>query len=243
MTLASNFSKAKNTYRKNAIAQAKMAKKLIGEIISSTGKTDFNNIFETGCGTGLLTDEIIKNLKYKKLFLNDVTENFTSITPARYFEGDITDINIEDITVDLAASNAVFQWIDDKEKLFLKIFNVLKNNGTFAFTTFGCDNFKQIKDLTGFSLKYENPDALIKKLKNTGFKILYFEEELETLYFDNVKKILEHIKYTGVGAGTRYFWSKGKYEIFKEEYLKNFSDKNGVELTYHPMYFICRKIR
>ena len=32
------------------------------------------------------------------------------------------------------------------------------------------------------------------------------------------------------------FWS---YEIFKEEYLRNFSDENGVELTYHPVYYIC----
>ncbi len=230
-----NFIKAKDTYRKNAIIQGKMAKKLAYETVKFG--EEFQNVLEIGAGTGFLTDEILSCIKFKKLFLNDLTENFTNVKPFKYYKGDILDIKIDE-KFDLIMSNAVFQWIDDKEKLFSKLNGLMAPCGILAFTTFGEENFSQIKDITGFGLRYENFDFVIEK---TGFEILYFEEELETLYFESVQKILEHIKLTGVGTSANCLWTKKKYEEFREEYLKHFSDSNGVELTYHPKYYILRK--
>ena len=252
-----DFIKAKDTYRENAVIQSKMAKKLIQELklkcgfdrfdnsggySNSGGSCDFKtpavkNVSEIGSGTGLLTDEIVKNINFDKLFLNDLTENFTGCIPFKYYKGDILSIKIEE-NFNLITSNAVFQWIDDKEKLFNKLFNLLNRDGILAFTTFGKENFNQIKDTIGFSLNYTDLTPIIEK---AGFKILYFEEELETLYFKDVRNILEHIKLTGVGTNANCLWTKNKYEIFKQKYLEKFSDNNGVELTYHPLYFICRK--
>jgi len=231
-----NFTKVKDTYRENAVVQGKMAKKLVYELCAKCGAS-FYNVFEIGAGTGLLTDNIFKNIEFNRLFLNDLTENFTGYTPFKYYKGDILEVEIKE-KFDLMLSNAVFQWVDDKQKLFNKLFNLLNEGGTLAFTTFGKENFNQIKDTIGFSLDYADLTPFIKK---AGFKVLYFEEELETLYFKDVRNILEHIKLTGVGANAGCLWTKNKYEIFKERYLKNFSDNNGVELTYHPLYFICKK--
>lgn len=233
-----DFIGAKNTYKDNAIVQKKMAKKLVLETVSKAGN-NFNDIFEIGSGTGLLTDEIIANFNFKRLFLNDLNENFTGRTCEKYFKGDISKIKFEDnFKADLIISNAVFQWIDDKEGLFSKLFSLIRQNGVLAFTYFGCKNFCQIKDISGFGLNYEDIRPVIKK---TGFSVLYFEEELETLYFKDVQKILEHIKLTGVGTNSNHLWTKSKYEAFKERYLESFSDKNGVELTYHPQYFVLGK--
>ncbi len=231
-----NFVKAKDTYRKNAVIQKKMAKKLFLETVNNFGNK-FNSVFEIGCGTGFLTDEICSGLEYDKLFLNDITENFTGAVPFRFYKGDILNIEIDE-KFDLIISNAVFQWIEDKNLLFSKLYELLKDDGILAFTTFGKENFSQIKDISGFGLKYENLESLIEK---TGFKTLYFEEELETLYFTSVQKILEHIKLTGVQTSVNCLWTRSKFEAFKEEYLKHFSDNNGVELTYHPQYFILAK--
>ncbi len=233
-----DFIRAKNTYRENAIVQKSMAKKLILETISKAG-CNFCNIFEIGSGTGLLTDEIVANFNFKRLFLNDLTDNFTNHKCKQYFKGDISKLNFgDDFCVDLIVSNAVFQWINNKETLFSRLFSILANDGILAFTYFGCKNFCQIKNISGFGLDYEDIMPIIKK---TGFNILYFEEELETLYFKDVQKILEHIKLTGVGTNSNHLWTKSKYEAFKEKYLEKFSDKNGVELTYHPQYFILGK--
>ena len=155
-----DFIKAKDTYRENAVIQSKMAKKLIQELklkcgfdrfdnsggySNSGGSCDFKtpavkNVFEIGSGTGLLTDEIVKNINFDKLFLNDLTENFTGHIPFKYYMGDISGIEIEE-NFNLITSNAVFQWIDDKEKLFNKLFNLLNRDGILAFTTFGKENF------------------------------------------------------------------------------------------------------
>ncbi len=244
-----NFAKAKNTYRKNAVVQSKMAKKLAYETKLRCGN-NFKNIFEIGSGTGLLTDEIVLNFNSEKIFLNDLTDNYTKITPFRYYKGNILDIdcktffdfnstdNLKITGFDLIMSNAAFQWIEDKKSLFSKIFNLMNPNGILAFTTFGAENFNQIKDIIGFSLDYKDLTPYIEK---AGFKILYFEEELETLYFKDVRNILEHIKLTGAGSNANCLWTRHKYELFKKKYLEKFSDNNGVELTYHPLYFICKK--
>ena len=57
-----------------------------------------------------------------------------------------------------------------------------------------------------------------------------------------MRNILEHIKLTGVGTNANCLWTKNKYETFKQKYLEKFSDNNGVELTYHPLYFICGNV-
>ena len=233
-----NFTKAKDTYRKNAIIQKKMAKKLVYETVKF--KDEFQNVFEIGSGTGLLTDEIVSNLKFKKLFLNDLTENFTATDPFKFYKGDILNVKIDEV-FNLIMSNAVFQWIEDKNLLFSVLSRLIAPGGIVAFTTFGAENFSQIKDISGFGLEYTSKEDIFSCFKKNGFEVLYFEEELETLYFESVQKILEHIKLTGVGAGANCLWTKKKYEEFKCEYLKHFSDVNGVELTYHPQYCILRK--
>lgn len=232
-----NFEGAKETYRKNAVVQKRMAKKLIAEILKTCGGA-FDNILEIGAGTGFLTDEITKSIHYKHLFLNDITENFTGHIPYKYLKGDIISTILEENAFDLMLSGAAIQWVNDREKLFYKLNKSLKTGGILAFSAFGKENFSQIKDITGFSLNYDFPEKIFKE---AGFCVLYFEEELETLYFEGIEDILKHIKLTGVGA-SKGLWTKNKYETFKNEYLKRYKDGNGFELTYHPVYFILKKV-
>ena len=52
------FEKSFNSYNQNAIVQRLMAEKLVKNL--SLIKTDFNSILELGCGTVILTKEIVK---------------------------------------------------------------------------------------------------------------------------------------------------------------------------------------
>lgn len=230
------FIKVKNTYRKNAIVQQTMAKKLMDITVKTCGNF-YPSVFEIGAGTGFLTDEITKEIKYDSLYLNDLTPNYTNLSSCTYIKGDILNVNMPDC-MNLITSNAVFQWIDDTDKLFDKIKKSLdKKNGILAFSAFGRNNYKQIKDLTGFGLLYPDYTTI---LKEKGFKILYTEEEFCTLYFENAKKVLEHIKSTGVTTFKGPLWTPRKFESFKKKYLEKYSDANGFELTYHPLYFIAK---
>ena len=230
-----NFERAKETYRKNAVVQKQMAKVLVSKTADFFGNK-FDKIFEIGSGTGFLTEKISKNFEYKELFLNDITENFTEIEPSKYIKGDILDVEIPN-NLDLIISNAAFQWIEDYNLLFKKLKNSLIKEGALCFSTFGANNFSQIKDITGIGLSY--PD-LSDVIKENGFEILYYEEGLQTLYFKNLKDVLLHIKFTGVKTENK-IWTRKDYKNFEEKYLEKYKDNLGFELTYHPCFYILKK--
>ena len=230
-----DFTKAKNTYKKNAAVQKQMAKTLVQKTSDFFGKS-FEKILEIGSGTGFLTDEININFKYKELVLNDITENYTDFEPSKYIKGDILHVEIPK-NLDLIISNAVFQWIEDYNLLFKKLKNSLKKEGALCFSTFGYKNFSQIKDITGIGLSYPDLSNMIKK---SGFEILYYEEGLQTLYFKSLKEVLLHIKFTGVKTENK-IWTKKDYKNFEEKYLEKYKDNLGFELTYHPCFYILKR--
>lgn len=231
-----NFEKAKATYRKNAYIQKQMAENLIRILIKFFGNK-FDSVFEIGAGTGFLTDEIKEKLLFKKIILNDLTDNFTNFLPDSYIKGDIIKVEIP-LNLDLILSNAVFQWIEDYSLLFKKLHKSLKKEGILAFSYFGENNFAQIKNITKIGLDYPKPDEIIKQ---SGFEILYFEEELKTLYFKDIKELLNHIKFTGVKTENK-IWTKSDFKNFEEKYLSNYKDELGFELTYHPVYYLLKAL-
>lgn len=231
-----NFEKAKDTYRKHALVQKNMASALIFHLIKSGGK-DFEKILEIGAGTGFFTDEIALNLSFKEIILNDITENFTGHN-FKFIQGDASKINFGK-NFDLVASNAALQWIEDIEAFFVKTRNSLKKGGILAFSSFGFENFKQFKILTGRGL---DAPSYTKCLQNSGFKILDMEEVIQTLYFENVKEILGHVKSTGVALSGGGVWTKGKLLNFEKLYFEKFHDKNGYALTYNPLFVVARAI-
>lgn len=231
-----NFEKAKATYRKNAYIQKQMAENLIRILIKFFGNK-FDSVFEIGAGTGFLTDEIKEKLLFKKIILNDLTDNFTNFLPDSYIKGDIIKVEIP-LNLDLILSNAVFQWIEDYSLLFKKLHKSLKKEGILAFSYFGENNFAQIKNITKIGLDYPKPDEIIKQ---SGFEILYFEEELKTLYFKDIKELLNHIKFTGVKTENK-IWTKSDFKNFEEKYLNNYKDELGFELTYHPVYYLLKAL-
>ena len=212
-----------------------MAKKLISNLVKQNGR-NYNKIFEIGSGTGFLTDEAVNNLNFKEIILNDITDNYTNYKPNKFIKEDILKAEIPN-DLDLIISNAVFQWIIDYDLLFKKLFNALYKNGILCFSTFGAKNFSQIKNTVGIGLNYPDLKPYFKK---AGFELLFFEEELQTLYFKNIKDVLSHIKFTGVKTENRV-WTKTDFKNFEEKYLKNYKDDMGLELTYHPCYYILKK--
>ena len=66
------FEKSMDKYNENAIVQKIVAQKLVKKLVDI--ETNFENILELGSGTGLLTQEIVGNIKYKNYYANDLTE-------------------------------------------------------------------------------------------------------------------------------------------------------------------------
>lgn len=217
-----NFDKKFNRYDENAHIQKIVARKLIDLI----PKKKYNTIFEIGAGTGILTKNIIKNIEYKYLIVNDKyfeSKKYLKDLPSvEFIGGDIEKLDIN--KSDLIISSSVFQWIDDKDKLFKKISEV---TDTLVFSIYIKGNLMEISDHFGISLKYLDMKEL-KILLNSYFKKISGYEEEFTLKFDTPIEGLKHLKNTGVtGIG--------------QTNMKKIKSYLSKELTYKVGYFICEK--
>lgn len=235
------FEKSFSTYNQNAIVQKIMAEKLI-EALSNLNYTNFDSILELGCGTGILTKELIKKINFKTYSANDLVEkskNFINeiIPNVKFYYGNALKIKPEK-KQDLIISNAMFQWFNNLSNICTHCKKCLNPNGILAFSTFSANNFKEIKDLTGISLDYKTFDE-IKNITNENFEILYSEEFEYTLKFNTPLELLAHMKNTGVNSLTAQHWTFKEVKEFCDKYKAQYPD---ITLTYSPVIIIGKKI-
>ena len=71
------------------------------------------------------------------------------------------------------------------------------------------------------------------------------EENTVRLEFASPMDVLRHLKDTGVTGLKKEPWTRGRLESFCRRYAEEFPaashSGDAVRLTYHPMFFVCRK--
>jgi malonyl-CoA O-methyltransferase len=233
------FQKSFKTYNENAIIQKKMSKKLINLL----DRKSFNSILEIGSATGVLTEQIKKNLQFEKFTCNDiVAESKTyidKILPQNIFlEGDIEEIEFNQ-KYDLIISNACLQWCNNLKITVDKLMKNLENNGILAISIFGNSNLKEINNIFELDNKNKSIDELKKLFEE--YKIIFIEEEYLKIYFDSPIEILKHLKYTGVNAVKEMKLTKSKLQNFSDKYNLLYSENEKNYLTYNPIYLVMSK--
>ncbi|EAL9780850.1 methyltransferase domain-containing protein [Campylobacter upsaliensis] len=223
-----NFLKAKDSYKFAAKVQDMMGKSLC-ELLKIHCLKEFDRVFEFGCGTGEFSQKLQKNIIFKDYVRNDILDYKSE------FEVEIFDMNcipkafFEGQKFDLIASNATLQWL--KNDIFTNLHTLLKKDGFLLLSSFGEENLKEIKSLTGLSLPYRSLKEYRNLLKN--FEILELKEELNRLKFESALEAFRHLKLSGVN-------SLGRFYLGKETLLKMQENFNN-SLTYHSIYILCQK--
>lgn len=233
------FEKSMENYDKNATVQDMMASKMVIELTKISA--NFENILELGSGTGLLTKKIIKNIKFKNYFANDLVEKSKNyiqkiIPNVMFLYGSALKIKPSK-KMDLIISNAMFQWFENLDKSIDIVKLSLKKDGLLAFSTFSPENFKEITELTGLTLKYKSKEEIQEILQIKGFKILYCENFYEEINFKTPLELLAHMKNTGVNSLSEKTWTVKKVKDFCDKYSKKYPK---TKLTYSPIIIIAR---
>lgn len=240
--IAHNFKKAHATYDQSALVQHQMCQHLITLIQTRLPDASPKSILEIGCGVGNLTKLYHPLWQIDELYLNDLYDVHSDIDRAKLIIGDIEHIELP--RVDMALSSSALQWMKDLPTLCHRIHHALSDASTFAFATFGQDNLHETKTLTGIGLDYHSLDDIIQMLSKAGFDVIHTEQTPYTLYFDQPKQILRHIKETGVSVGS-VGWTKSSLAQFYENYRKKFAIFNDGKwrypLTYDAIYVIAVK--
>ena len=242
--VAQRFAKAGQSYVEHAVVQKQISAQLF-EYLKVYCPQNLASVLEIGCGSGNLTHLFHSYFQVDQLFLNDlyedVDQHFSTIENIAWLIGDIEQLHLPQ-SLDAVISSSALQWMTDLPTLLHRIHDALKPKGYLGFSTFGENNLIEIKKLTGQGLNYYSSEVLKQKLEESGFEIVFIEEEQKHLYFDHPKSVLQHLKATGVTATAKsHRWTKQSLQQFYSDY-QQFHDEQGFRLTYHPIYVIARRI-
>lgn len=236
------FVKSIKTYRKHAIVQEAIASRLINEL-SHQPAAKFSKVLEIGCGPAVLTEKYFQHFNAETYYANDIVEEYASIlndiSPnINFLPGDIESLQLPK-AVDLVISSSTFQWFNNLDEFLGKIHNILNPNGYLVFSTFGPDNYREIREVNGKGLNYLS-FGKHEKLLSDKFDILWSDRENITRYFATPLGVLSHMKQTGVNGIPGKAWTKSDLRRFEEDYQDLFGMDLGVPLTYQPLYFIAK---
>lgn len=208
-------------YNNFAHIQKLVAKNLID---FSNKNNNYSDILEIGCGTGIFTNEIIKNLNYTNLFINDLYDTRSFFSPSTYNEfikGDMDTLDFQKMS--LIVSSSVFQWSKNLDLLLKKLSNVSNH---LLFSIYIKGNLKEIEEHFSISLDYKDVSTIVEILKKYYKNVKYFQEEIP-LIFETPLDALRHLKFTGVTG----FSNKSTVSKIRRY--------NSNVLTYKVAYFLC----
>lgn len=241
------FGKRLDSYDRHAEVQRSMAERLVGYLLDAS-RHSAPRTLEIGCGAGTLTRLLLDRLAVEELFANDlipdcrgVVESLARTRPGtaiRFFEGDIEQLADLPQALDLVVSNATLHWLEDMSGLLPRLRASLRPGGCLAFSTFGPENLREIRALTGHGLPYASCSE-IESLLPEHFRVLVCREERIALSFASPREVLRHLQLTGANALTRERWTRRALNEFVRRYRNDWGRDGRVPLTYHPMFFVA----
>lgn len=239
------FEKGYKTYHKKALIQKEIARILVDELALS-GHNQYKSVLEIGTGTGFLTQELLNRFQIDEMILNDIAQStlhhIDSSRLLRYtfLQGDAERMKFPGL-FDAVFSTSTFHWFTDLPRFFSNIRNELTDSGILGFSTFCCQNFRELKNSLNVGLDYISSENMIDMLSN-NFDVLTKKEWVKEMLFENPYDVLRHLKDTGVNGLSMEFLGRQKLHEFDEFYRQNYTKENGlVSLTYNPVIIIAKK--
>ena len=209
---------------------------MIDMLVVKKGST----ILDLGCGIGNLTKRLSERVGPEgKVVAVDPDGDRLRIARERYSASNVEYIQADDKTFpagqyDVIFSNAVIHWISDKEALYRRVYENLRPNGQFAFTT--PDGFFPIPAIG---------EKLFDKLVCPGFLYQMFHEKMILLNANEYEGLASATGFAEVFTTTRdihvewenldsyiaamHGWFQGEFDPtqFNKDDLKELKEEHG----------------
>jgi len=247
-----HFEKAADTYDAAAILQQEVARRMIERLDYIKIQPEVS--LDLGCGTGQVTEALLKKYPKSKVIALDLAANMVAKARKKgsWFRkpmgvcADVNQLPIKNNTVDLLISSLMLQWCDDLPTVFNEMANVMKVGGLVLFTTFGPDTLKELRqswsevDDLPHSNNYSDMHDIGDQLMQAGFSQPVMDMEMITMTYSSVKYLMRDLKQIGAtntAKGRRKtLTGKQRIKAFENAY-EQFKQSDGLyPATYEVIY-------
>ena len=249
-TIQKAFDRAANEYDNHAIIQRRVAYQLAKFI----GEPTPQSILEIGCGTGFLTESILKKFPEAPYFATDIAPSMIEVCRDKLqnfphletFVMDGESLALPPYSpqfFDLICSNLAFQWFENLPK---SLESLWERTDTLAFTTLVDGTFSEWDVLchqagTSNSIRPfwggEELAKLCKSLNSDQFTI-EIRNEVET--FDTPLDFLKGLKKIGAHAPQQRSLDKNRIRFFRQ-LMESHAKGTPFSITYKVAYCVLSR--
>ncbi|MGV6808440.1 MAG: malonyl-ACP O-methyltransferase BioC [bacterium] len=207
--LRRHFDRAAKHYDAAAVLQREVGQRLYERL-------DYINIqpervLDLGCGTGFLTQKLLKQYPKAQLIALDIAVNMLKITQKQgsWFRkpkvicADAEQLPLNDASVDVIVSNLMLQWCNELPNSFAEMRRVLKPNGMVLFSSFGTDTLKELReswqqvDQYAHSSTFADMHDVGDALMQAGFAQPVMDMDMITMTYPSVRELMQDLKQIG----------------------------------------------
>lgn len=200
-----NFDKAALGYDKYATIQKKSALKLVSLFCKSSFIA--NDILDVGCGSGFVTEALMKKFPKSLYTLNDIAPKMVKQAKIKFPNYTYSNEDAETCTFskeyDLIISNLAFQWFDNLKQGILNLWKQTKCLtfsipliGTFASFAKACKKLRIDSRLHSYPAR----EQIVTMCYALSPIKSYFEEQTEEINFSAAIDFIRYLK--RIGANT-----------------------------------------
>lgn len=246
------FERAADTYDASAVLQREIGNRLLERL--AYVKMQPQRVLDVGCGTGVLTEQLLQHYKKATVLGVDLAESMVRRTAQRggWFRkpktlcADASALPFAAASMDMLVSNLMLQWCNDLPQVFTEWGRVLRPDGLVMFATFGPDTLKELRaawqqvdgqpHVSQFVDMHDVGDALLQ----AGFRDPVMDMERITLTYDAVPDLLRDLKAIGANNATvgraRGLTGKARMQEFYQEYEQFKQDDGQYPASYEVVY-------
>lgn len=250
-----HFSVHASEYDRYAVVQQIVAKRLNSVLQEQSVR--WSRALEVGCGTGLLSRQLLPLQPGQTLVLSDLAHGMCQSVQHQYQEAkvcgaDAAALPFVDGAVDLFVSSSVYQWLNDLPNAFAEIGRVLRPGGILALALFGEKTLYELRTshqavLGGERSHVQNFPAVsdIAAALADRFEVLDMHSEFEIEWHADVPGLLRSLKKIGAQNASKKrpqgLASRHVMQQMIAHYNHCYRSEQGIPATYEAIYLLARK--
>ncbi len=245
------FSRGAGSYDHYAFVQQKIAG-LLFENLPNSSEMYKKRIFEIGCGTGIISEKLLRNYPDSKICMTDISPQMVNMCKLKlisvphsgaWFK--VLDAEYDDIgnSFDLIVSSLTAHWFDDIHASIQKITDALNPGGMLVMSYLTNDSFPEWRNVCDTmniactANRLPEKEELQSVILEHDFR---FEPFSVRTTFDKSHDFFKSLKKSGVNTQT------GEKQLGVSDFRKlvrmwDSTEENGINITYSGELLILRK--